>query len=103
MPYTAPEGGYELSLLDGTSADFINVSVKNGNRLPAYHRLDLSANYNFTFGKNSPASIGFSIFNAYNRSNVWYNEYEIIENEVIETPVYYLNFTPNINLTFKLK
>lgn len=102
-PYTAPEGGYELSLLDGTSADFINVSVKNGNRLPAYHRLDLSANYNFTFGKKSPASIGFSIFNAYNRSNVWYNEYEIIENEVIETPVYYLNFTPNINLTFKLK
>lgn len=102
-PYTAPEGGYELSLLDGTTADYINVSVKNGNRLPAYHRLDLSANYNFTVGNKSPASIGFSIFNAYNRSNVWYNEYEIIDNEVIETPVYYLNFTPNINLTFKLK
>lgn len=102
-PYTAPEGGYELTLLDGSTADFINVSIKNGNRLPDYHRLDLSTNYHFKIGKKSPASIGFSIFNAYNRANVWYNDYEIIENEVIETPVYYLNFTPNINLTIKLK
>jgi len=102
-PYTSPEGGYELTLLDGTTEDFINVSVKNGNRLPDYHRLDLSANYNFTIGKKSPASIGFSIFNAYNRANVWYNEYEIIDNEVIETPVYFLNFTPNLSFSIKLK
>ncbi len=101
-PYTAPEGGYQLTLLDGTLADFINVSVKNGNRLPDYHRLDLSATYNFKFG-TSPATLSFSLFNAYNRANVWYKEYEIIDNEVIETPVYYLGLTPNINLTFKLK
>lgn len=102
-PYTAPEGGYELSLLDGTTSDYINVTIKNGQRLPDYHRLDLSANYNFKIGGSAPATIGFSVFNVYNRSNVWYNQYTILDNEIIETPVYYLNITPNINLTIKLK
>lgn len=102
-PYTAPEGGYQLTLLDGTVVDYVNVSVKNGNRLPSYHRLDLSATYNFKIGQSAPASIGVSLFNAYNRKNVWYNEYEIIDNSVIETPVYFLGLTPNINLTIKLK
>jgi len=101
-PYTAPEGGYQLTLLDGTTADYINVSVKNGNRLPDYHRLDLSATYNFQFGF-SPASLSFSLFNVYNRSNVWYNEYEIVDNEVIEVPVYYLGITPNVTLSVRLK
>lgn len=102
-PYTAPEGGYQVTLLDGTTADFINVSVKNGMRLPDYHRLDLSATYNFKISGYAPASIGMSIFNVYNRPNVWYNEYEIVENQIIETPVYFLGFTPNINFTIKLK
>ena len=50
-----------------------------------------------------PVSVGMSIFNVYNRANVWYKEYEIIENQIIETPVYFLGFTPNINLTIKMK
>ncbi|MCE1168510.1 MAG: TonB-dependent receptor [Sphingobacteriia bacterium] len=102
-PYTAPEGGYQLTLLDGTTVDFINVSVKNGMRLPDYHRLDLSATYNFKISNTVPVSVGMSLFNVYNRANVWYKEYEIIENQIIETPVYFLGFTPNINLTIKMK
>lgn len=102
-PYTSPEGGYELTLLDGSTADYINVSVKNGNRLPDYHRFDLSASYNFKLGQSSPATLSFSAFNVYNRANVWYKEYEIVDNEVIETPVYYLGFTPNVSLSIKLK
>jgi ferric enterobactin receptor len=102
-PYTAPEGGYELTLLDGTTVDYINVSIKNGKRLPDYHRFDLSATLNFKIAGTAPASIGFSLFNAYNRANVWYKEYEIIDNEVIETPVYYLGITPNITFSVKLK
>jgi hypothetical protein len=101
-PYTSPEGGYQLNLLDGTTADYINVSVKNGNRLPDYHRLDLSATLNFKLG-NMPASIGGSLFNAYNQANVWYMEYEILDNSVLETPVYYLGLTPNITFSIKLK
>lgn len=102
-PYTAPEGGYQITLLDGTTADFINVSIKNGMRLPSYHRLDLSATYSFKIGGYAPATVGISVFNVYNRANEWYKEYEIIENQIIETPVYFLGFTPNINFTIKLK
>ena len=102
-PYTSPEGAYTLSLLDGTTADYINVSVKNGNRIPDYHRLDVSATLNFKIGGKAPASIGFSMFNVYNRANVWYNEYEVIDSDVIETPVYYLGITPNLNFTLKFK
>jgi len=72
-------------------------------RLPDYHRLDLSATYNFKIGGYAPSTIGISIFNVYNRANEWYKEYEIIENQIIETPVYFLGFTPNINFTIKLK
>lgn len=102
-PYTAPEGGYQITLLDGTTSDYINVTVKNGVRLPDYHRLDASATYNFKIAQSSPCSISFSVFNLYNRKNVWYNEYQIIENKIIKTPVNFLGITPNISLNIKFR
>jgi len=100
-PYTAPEGGYTVTLLDGTQKSFVTVSTKNGKRLPDYHRLDLSATLNFKLGKRIPATLGFSVFNVYNRSNVWYKQFEIIENTIVETNVNYLGITPNVNFTIK--
>lgn len=102
-PYTTPEGGYQIDLLDGTTSDYINVSVKNGYRLPNYHRMDLSASYKFTLVGTMPCNINFSIFNVYGRKNIWYREYQIIENEVIETDVNFLGFTPNISLNIKFR
>ncbi|MEN0006206.1 MAG: TonB-dependent receptor [Bacteroidota bacterium] len=99
-PYTAPEGGYQLELLDGTTADYLSVSSKNSLRLPDYHRLDVAATYTFSSNKGS---LGFSIFNVYNRENVWYRTFEIIENEVIETDVKYLGLTPNVTLSLRLR
>ena len=101
-PYTSPEGYYELTLLDGSTANYINATVKNGKRFPAYHRLDFSVTLNFQIKKKLPATLGLSIFNVYNRTNIWYAKYEVIENTIIETPVYFLGITPNINLTIKL-
>jgi len=101
-PYTAPEGGYQITLLDGTTQDFLNVSAKNAYRLPHYHRFDVAATYNFLFGK-APATLGFSIFNLYNRANVWYKEFEILDNQVIATDVNYLGITPNVTLGVKLR
>ena len=100
-PYTVPEGIYQLTLLDGTTQDYTSYSAKNSNRLPDYHRLDLSIKYNFKFGGSAPASVGFSLFNVYNRANIWYMEYETIDNELIELPVTYLGITPNLNFTVK--
>ena len=101
-PYTAPVGGYTLELLDGTTFDYVNVADKNSYRLPAYHRLDLSATYKFQLG-TLPASFGLSVFNVYNRKNVWYKEYEVVDGDLLETDVTFLGITPNFFLNIKLR
>jgi hypothetical protein len=103
-PYTAPEGGYEITLLDGTTQEYVTIGAKNGYQLPDYHRLDISAVYNFEFGAlKSPGSISFSIFNVYNQKNTWYKEYEIDDGVLYETDVNFLGFTPNVSLSFTIK
>ena len=102
-PYTAPEGAYTVSLLDGTTRDFLNVSAKNAYRLPDYHRLDVAATYHFQFLGSAPASLNFSIFNLYARKNVWYKQFEVIDNQLIEANVNYLGFTPNLTFSVKIR
>ncbi|HAS42929.1 MAG TPA: TonB-dependent receptor [Microscillaceae bacterium] len=100
-PYTAPVGSYNVDLLDGTSNDYLNISAKNAIRLPAYHRLDFSVTFKFNLTDKTKANAGISVFNLYNQKNIWYKEFDIIDNEVIETDINYLGFTPN--LFFNLK
>lgn len=103
-PYTAPEGGYELTLLDGSTQSYIQVGAKNGLRLPDYHRMDLSALYDIrTTDGQSFGSIGLSLFNLYNRQNIWYKEYQIVDGRVVENNVRYLGLTPNITLSLHLR
>ncbi|SOE21291.1 Outer membrane receptor for ferrienterochelin and colicins [Spirosomataceae bacterium TFI 002] len=101
-PYTSIIGAYNLTLLDGTTKSFTNPSDKNANRFPEYHRMDVSATYNFKHG-----SLGLSVFNLYNRTNVWYKRFEVIEENDVSalqtTDVVYLGFTPNLTLTLRLK
>ncbi|MEH0158661.1 carboxypeptidase-like regulatory domain-containing protein [Limibacter armeniacum] len=101
-PYTAPESGYTLTLLDGTTEDYITVGEKNSRRLPDYHRMDISANYNFKWG-NWPCTLGASIFNVYNHINVWYKEFTVVDNELIETDVNLLGITPNLTFSIRLQ
>lgn len=102
-PYTAPSGAYNLTLLDGTSENYFSVSDKNSLRLPAYHRLDVAFNYRLFNKGNDIGYIGFSLFNLYNRTNVWYKQFEIIENSIVATNVNYLGLTPNLTLSLKIK
>ncbi len=101
-PYTSILGAYQLTLLDGTTKDFTNPSDKNAQRFIPYQRLDLSATYNFKRG-----SIGASIFNTLNRTNVWYKRFEIIREQGVSslqvTDVTYLGITPNVTLSLKIK
>ena len=101
-PYTAPTGGYQLTLLDGTVQDFITVTDKNGLRLPAYHRMDLAATYKWKSLKGADRNISLSLFNIYNRKNTWYKEFEIESGQVLETQVNYLGFTPNLSISWHL-
>lgn len=102
-PYTEPLGGYQVTLADGSTEDFIVFDTKNGSRYPSYHRLDLSATWDYKLGKLGLGNIGLSIFNAYNRQNVWYKEFEIEDGDLIETDVVLLGFSPNLTLSFKLR
>lgn len=100
-PYTAPNGLYTITLLDGTETEYVSIGEKNGLRLAPYHRLDLSATYNFNLGLGK-GSMGLSLFNLYNRTNTWYKEFEVVDSEVIETNVNYIGFTPSLffNVSF---
>lgn len=103
-PYTAPSGAYTIELLDGTTQDYFSVTSKNSLRLPDYHRMDISANYKlFNSSKREIGYIGLSVFNLYNRTNTWYNQYEIVEGEVVETKINYMGFMPNLTLSLKLR
>jgi outer membrane receptor protein involved in Fe transport len=66
QPTTYPNGQYEYNGI--TIPSFSN---RNTNRLPAYHRLDISANYTPKPNKNKKYQSNwvFGIYNIYNRRN----------------------------------
>ncbi len=102
-PYTEPVGQYSLEMLDGSVKSYLDIGSRNSVRYPDYHRLDLSATFNYRLGKTGTGSISMSIFNVYNRKNVWYKEFEVYDNELIETDVTLLGFTPSLTLSFRLR
>ena len=94
--YTAPESQYYLTLLDGESFGYTHVSDKNANRLPDYHRLDLSATYSFNVKKSYTGDVGLSIYNLYDYTNVWYREYDLDTTPIVITDVTMLGITPTL-------
>ncbi|MBW4888934.1 TonB-dependent receptor [Mucilaginibacter sp. HMF5004] len=103
-PYTAPLTSYTVNDYTGHSHTFLTISAENGQRLPSYHRLDAAVTYDLIkVDSRKVGSIGFSMFNIYDRANVWYKQYTIVSNQVITNNVDYLGFTPNITLSLKFK
>lgn len=103
-PYTAPLTSYTIDELSGNARSFLTISGKNALRMPDYHRLDAAITYDLIkVDSRKTGSIGFSLFNIYNRSNVWYKQYNIVNNQVVTSNVNYLGLTPNITLSLKLK
>lgn len=99
-PFTEPAGQYSIELLDGNTNSYISVGAKNASRLPPYHRLDLSAHYLYKTGKFD-MDFGLSVFNFYNRRNVWYREYDFSQTPPIISEIRYLGFTPNLSVDIK--
>ena len=100
-PFSEPAGKYDIGLLDGRSQTYIGVGPKNGSRLPAYHRLDLSVHRFFPLGKKLKGDLGISVFNVYNRQNTWYKEFDFTQDPVLITQVNYLGMTPNVSFNVK--
>jgi ferric enterobactin receptor len=68
-PYSAYDVLY-FKDADGNVEDFaVMKDRKNSTRLPAYHRLDISAAYSFLLESVS-GQVGLTVFNVYSRRNV---------------------------------
>jgi ferric enterobactin receptor len=102
-PTTPLIGYYNLELLNGSTTTVPVRGAINSARLPAYHRLDLAARYNFVLGSGQ-AEFGVSIFNVYDRKNVRETQYYLSQNSdaslvVDEKQLYYLGIMPAISFT----
>jgi len=96
-PFTEPAGQFSIDLLDGSSATFVNVGPRNGSRLPAYARLDLSAHLLHKAGPFE-FDFGLSVFNLLNRTNVWFQQFNFTETPPVITEINYLGLTPNLSV-----
>ncbi len=112
-PFSSPTGFYYH--------DFQEIpiySVKNNDRFPDYHRLDISANFQLNKeDKKFKHSIGVSIFNVYGNKNPVFmnfnkavtanNEIKIPGNlftaERISSQTYYYGFLPSLVYKFKFQ
>ncbi len=103
-PFTEPIGAYTLETPSGGKMNFMVVDKKNNARYPDYHRMDLLAKYDFSFIKAFKASASISLFNLYDKTNVWYREYIYDQSSgITETNINLLGFTPNLTISFQLK
>lgn len=96
---TYPSGKYTL---DGEV--YFYYSERNGYRMPAYHRLDLSATRYLKKTKNFSSELSFSLFNAYGHANAYqitFREGKDDPNitEAVQTSLF--TFVPSISWNFK--
>ena len=92
--------GKPYSLLNTES----QIVVFNKERLPVYHRLDLSAAYQFYNKKSWSGKVGLSVLNAYNRQTVISREYEreyssisdVVNSNYTLQDYYSTGITPNV-------
>ncbi|MBR0122505.1 MAG: TonB-dependent receptor [Bacteroidales bacterium] len=86
---------------------YIEYGEHNGWRMPDYHRLDLSANWNVFQRKMFSGILNFSIYNVYNRHNAFLVSYTLSKNEEnnkIEVHAYQVSLFPILpSVAFTLK
>ena len=102
-PFTAPtDMGARLDEQSGEPIFFLKYDKQNNRRLPAYHRLDLAADYRFDTERWT-GKLGLSVFNCYNRRNLFDIDFFPVPPQYndgqpgvysLERPM--LGFTPNL-------
>jgi hypothetical protein len=108
LPYTEATDGRAVSGAEPDTEEYeLVIGARNGERLPVYHRLDLSATKHFTLGK-CKAETGISVYNAYFRRNIRQRRYVLISPgdsglspRVSQADVYDLGISPNIFLKLR--
>jgi len=96
---TFPTGKYELN-----GETVFQYSSRNADRMPAYHRMDLSATYEPASNKRFKGSWSFGIYNVYGRQNAYTITFEDNPDNpgttrAIQTSLF--RWVPNITYNFK--
>ena len=105
LPFTSANGTYTVDLPTGEQRELVAFSSLNGSRLPAYHRLDVSAGRSFEWG-STRSYLGVSLYNVYNRRNLQ-NRYffsggaEADDLLVNFSDIVFLGFVPSIRLSIE--
>jgi hypothetical protein len=105
LPFTPTSGYYQPEnfengvTTDYTSSNSNNVGILlgdyNSKRLPAYHRLDLTAKHRFIFKNNMELELIASVTNLYNRKNIFY------VNRVTNAVIYQFPILPSFGISWK--
>jgi hypothetical protein len=96
---TYPSGMYRLN----GDVQFY-YTERNGYRMPAYHRMDLGATYNFKKKKRWESSLNFSVYNVYGQKNPYsinFEEDPDNPNKIQAVKIYLFRFIPSITYNFK--
>lgn len=96
---TFPAGKYHVN--DQT---YFYYTERNAYRMPAYHRLDLGANWKLRQRKRFSSELSFSIYNAYGRENAYTISFREREDDPDQTEAVQLalfRFIPSISYNFK--
>ena len=105
LPFTPTAGFYELENFSGgvttdpTTTNQNEVTTLlgefNSQRLPYYHRLDITVKKQFKFKNESLIEVVASVTNAYNRKNIFY------VNRVTNERIYQFPILPSLGLSYK--
>jgi len=96
---TFPTGKYSLG-----SQTIYQYAKRNANRMPAYHRLDLSVTYENKRSNKMESSWNFSLYNVYGRENAYRISFEDdpldnTKTQIIQTALF--RWVPSITYNFK--
>ncbi|MBP6459961.1 MAG: TonB-dependent receptor [Crocinitomicaceae bacterium] len=105
LPFTPTAGAYQNeSFQNGVKTDVTTTNSSsiamilgtfNSERLPYYHRLDVTVKKNYKFKGNMNLEIIGSVTNAYDRKNIFY------VNRVTNEKIYQFPLLPSLGMNFK--
>ncbi len=108
IPFTPATDIGGINLPNGDVFYFLEFGQRNSQRLPSYHRLDLTATHTWRFPSGSLRT-GISIFNVYGRRNIGNRVFAVNRPQVSTHPASLrtldkplLGFTPNLFISLQL-
>ena len=105
LPFTPTSGFYQAETFSqGVTTDYVNnnpstvsnqLGPYNSQRLPYYHRLDITIKKQFHFKNKTSLEVIASVTNAYNRKNIFY------VNRITSEKIYQFPLLPSLGISYK--